>query len=79
MSVLSQNTEESTGSDLTSLYSMKKLIKNYTTDVPVERTISEIQTGVSADRVHGFGRFILQNASRREDIRRRGSANDLVR
>ena len=36
-------------------------------------------SGVSADRVHGLGRLNVQNASRREDIRRRGSADHLSR
>jgi hypothetical protein len=54
MSVLSQNTEESTGSDLTSLYSMKKLIKNYTTDIPVETTIAEIQKLLAENGARGI-------------------------
>ena len=35
--------------------------------------------GVSTDRLHGFGRFNLQNISRREGVRRRGSADHLIR
>src|SRR6266511_3901774 len=35
--------------------------------------------GVSADRVHGFGRFNLQNTSRRRGLRRRGSSDHLGR
>jgi hypothetical protein len=33
---------------------------------------------VSADLLHGFGRFNLQNASRREGTRGRGSADHFV-
>src|SRR5882724_5589119 len=35
--------------------------------------------GVSADVLHGFGRFNVQNASRREGIRRHGSADHVSR
>jgi hypothetical protein len=34
--------------------------------------------GMSADRVHGFGRLNVQNTSRRGSAKRRGSADDLV-
>jgi hypothetical protein len=33
---------------------MKRLIKNYTTDIPVERTIAEIQKILAENGAHGI-------------------------